>query len=193
MNQNRFDALTRTLISVPSRRHLLRGLAGAGLGLGFARLPHAAEAKKKRKRKKRKEKKPQPNAFGCFNVGQPCNGDSANCCSGICEGTPPKKGKKDTSRCVAHDTGGCRAGQIPVGCGGSENVACTTSRGKAGSCHTTTGQAGFCAVDGALCHDCTTDPECEAQFGIGAACVLCPGDCADFGGRACAAPDFSVF
>jgi subtilisin-like proprotein convertase family protein len=53
-----FEAATRTLISVPSRRAVLRGLAAAGLSLGALRLEDAVEAKnKKRKGKKRKHKK----------------------------------------------------------------------------------------------------------------------------------------
>jgi hypothetical protein len=50
MNATCFDAVTRSLASAPSRRDVLRGLAGMGLGLGMARWPSTAETKKKRKR-----------------------------------------------------------------------------------------------------------------------------------------------
>lgn len=46
MDQQRFHAVTRLMTTLPSRRHLLRGLAGAGLGLGIARLPDLVEARK---------------------------------------------------------------------------------------------------------------------------------------------------
>ena len=48
---------------------------------------------------KKKNKKPKNNAFGCLNVGQACNGKNDKCCSGICDGKKPKKGKKDKSKC----------------------------------------------------------------------------------------------
>jgi hypothetical protein len=38
-------------------------------------------------------------------------GKSGLCCSGIYEGKKQKQGKKDTSRCVAHDSGACQAGE----------------------------------------------------------------------------------
>jgi hypothetical protein len=53
MNQHQFATLKRSLAGMPSRRHLLRGVAGAGLGLVGTRLP-ATVAKKKRRNKKRK-------------------------------------------------------------------------------------------------------------------------------------------
>jgi hypothetical protein len=187
MNQNRFADLTHALISLPSRREVLRGLAGAGFGLSLARLPHAAAAKKKRKRKKKK--KATPNAFGCLNVGQPCQGDNAQCCSGICEGTKPKKGKPDKSQCVGHDASICTA---------SSNI-CTT--GVAAVCDATnllcgcvltTGNAPFCGdfTGGGdqLCRDCNQDTDCEEEFGAGAACVVFGGVCGELcpdTGRAC--------
>ena len=87
MDQNRYAVVPQSLISAPSRRDVLRGLAGAAFGLGVARLPELAEAKKKRKGKsKSKPRAPQPNAYGCRNVGATC-ANSGQCCSGICEGT----------------------------------------------------------------------------------------------------------
>ena len=45
MDQHRFDSLTRTLSSRPTRRDVLRGLAGLSFGLGGRSLSEPAEAK----------------------------------------------------------------------------------------------------------------------------------------------------
>lgn len=186
MNQNRFDALTRILSSVPSRRHLLRGLASAGLGfvLGAVPLSGIAEAKKKRKHKKKgKKRKPKVkfNAFGCVNVGRLCK-DASQCCSGICEGEPGQK------TCVAHDTGGCPAGVDELGCGDpGTDVPCTSSTGKTEgyACNTTTGNAAFCAFS-SDCFPCRKDAECQEQFPLSQiACIRCTA-CPETGGTACA-------
>lgn len=55
MDENRSASLLRSVRGFPSRRHLLRGLAGAGLGLAGTRLPATVAAKKKRRKKKRKQ------------------------------------------------------------------------------------------------------------------------------------------
>lgn len=181
MDNHRFAVVTPLLTRVPSRRDVLRGLAGAGLGIGVARLPHIAAAEKKRKRK---PKKPRPNAFGCLNVGKPCK-NAAQCCSSICE----------RKQCRAHDAGSCAAGKHPVSCGGASNIACTTSLGKAGFCATTTGNAGYCIASGE-CFVCSTDAECRAakngKYGPNAACIRCAGECATIGGTACVGPDTIV-
>jgi hypothetical protein len=80
MNQNRFGVLARALIGVPSRRHLLRGLAGAGLGWGVARLPDATEAKKKRKKKHRKKRHKGNDGPTCGKAGSPPV--RGKCCAG---------------------------------------------------------------------------------------------------------------
>jgi hypothetical protein len=175
MDQHHITAWTRSMRSLPSRRDIVRGLAGAGLGLGTVRLSDAVEAKnrngKKNKKKGKSKKHHQPvvNQFGCLNVGQPCKGDSTLCCSGICEGTAPKKGKPDTSRCAAHNTGACTAQfdgcqSLVIGCG------------TAGFCFRTTGQASFCGGPGGECRACARDTDCEPSHGPGAACVVCD-DC----------------
>lgn len=186
MNGSRLATLARLTRSAPSRRDILRGLAGAGLGLSVARLGAAVEAKQKRKHK-RKERKPTPNAFGCLDVGQPCRGDDGTCCSGICEGEKPRKGKKDTSRCAAHDSVTCQPGERETQCGGAELVLCTTSTGFAGQCNTTTGNAGFCLASG-VCFSCVTDAECQQVCGARAACLQCT-DCVQYGGTMCGSPD----
>jgi len=177
MNQNRFAAVTRLVSGVPSRRDLLRGLAGVGLGLGAARLPDRVEA-----RKKGKPRIPKPNAFGCLNVGDACK-RAGQCCSGICEG---KKGKRS---CKAHDTGTCSTGGQPGTCGGTD-VACTSSLDEEGYCATTTGNAGYCMLY-PFCYACETDGDCRAAeggvLGPRAACIRCA-NCASFAGTACAIP-----
>src|SRR5215211_3897399 len=57
VDQQRIEAVTRTLTSLPSRRDVLRGLAAAGLGLGSLRLAETEAAKHKSKANKKKGKK----------------------------------------------------------------------------------------------------------------------------------------
>jgi hypothetical protein len=176
VNQNRFDGLTRSLTSVPSRRDVLRGLAAAVVGVGAARVPGVVAA-----RKTRKPKSPKPNEFGCLDVGDRCK-TAGQCCSGICKG---KRGKR---RCRAHDSGGCKAGKYPTVCGGMD-VACTTSRGKPGLCVTTTGNAGYCMAT-SLPYACRTDSDCRSTpggiLGPRAACYRCSQSMV---GTFCATPD----
>src|SRR5436190_1288242 len=54
MDQKQFDALTRTVSRFPSRREMLRGLAGAGLGLGALRMSQVEAAKNGGKGKNKK-------------------------------------------------------------------------------------------------------------------------------------------
>src|SRR5687768_235577 len=86
LNGHHFDDLIRSLFA--SRRSLLSG--GLALAAGWFGV-FDATAKNKRK------KKSQKNAFRCLNVGQKCAGKNGKCCSGICNGKKPKKGKKDRS------------------------------------------------------------------------------------------------
>jgi hypothetical protein len=145
-------------------------------GFGMARLRavnaahHKVETERKRRRGGKKQKL-QRNAFGCVDIGKACRGNGANCCSGICKGKNPKKGKKDTSSCAAHNVLDCQAGQDS--CQG-EPVPC----GAAGACTITTGQASFCSAAGeGECVACRTDADCEPIRGPGAACIVCPGNC----------------
>jgi hypothetical protein len=172
-----FDGLTRSLTDPSSRRGLLRGLAAA-LGLTAVDRPHLAGARKKR------QQKPVFNAFGCVNVDGKCRGNSSLCCSGICQGKKPKKGKKDRSRCVAHNTGGCTFAE--QSCGPAPDLPC----GAQGFCLATTGNAGFCGfIATAACSVCRRDADCQRGFGPGAACVICAnGSCPESGNRLCVAP-----
>lgn len=169
MNAAHFDRLARTMRNVSSRRDLVRGLAVAAV-LGARRGPDA-EAGSKKKNKKNLNL----NSFGCVDVGKPCRGKDARCCSGRCQGKKPKKGEKDKSRCVAHHTGGCQAGQDT--CLVGQDFPCGTD----GFCHPTTGKASFCGVyqfeSFNPCTACEKDADCTADFGPGAACIVCPGDC----------------
>jgi hypothetical protein len=177
MDIDRFDALTRSLSDTRSRRGALGTLVGGTFGLlGIA----SAVAKKGKGKKKPKPKLPL-NTFGCVNVGQKCAGKSTNCCSGICQGKKPKKGKRDKSTCIAHNTGGCTP----------ERSLCVTDSPASqcspeGVCLTTTGNAGFCAdadIGFTNCQPCRKDTDCEALgFGAGAACAI-------FDGPFCASPD----
>ena len=107
MDHHRFDQIARTLSTSQSRR----GLLGA-LGLGAILLPGTTGAKKKKKAKF--------NKFGCVNVGDYCKNNN-QCCSGRCEG---KKGK---TRCSAHDSSTCQAGQNA--CDDAAGVRCVSSTG----------------------------------------------------------------
>jgi hypothetical protein len=176
MDTERFDGLTRIVAQGISRRGLVAALGVLGIAL-----PGMVEAKRKRKRKKKLKK----NAFDCVNVGGKCRGKNANCCSGICEGMQPKKGKKDKSRCVGHDESTCQPGQIVIECSGAASVECITSTGSEGACSTTTGNAAYCLYGGD-CFPCSRDSDCEAVCGPGAACIVCARLCEEeTGGTAC--------
>ena len=155
MEASRFDDLTRSLTTHPSRRRLVRGFAAVSLAQ-LTLLRPAAEDGAARKRKNKVKR----NTYGCVDVGEKCYGKDARCCSGICNGN----GKR--SKCAAHNVGGCTPnansclGSVPCGVGGE--------------CYRTTGKAGFCAKPGLCdCDPCTKDTDCEAQFGEGAACIVC--------------------
>lgn len=167
MDSRRFDAIVRAfVVSRGPRRTLFAGFVGGALVVAGADLRDGSAAGKRKQRLKR-------NRYGCVPVGKACRGKDNVCCSGICRGEKPKKGDKDTSRCVAHDAGGCAAGQHPGICGG-EDVECTTTNLEAGRCGTTTGNAGYCyraiSLDPAPCR---RDADCQ-EGRAGAACIRCP-------------------
>ncbi len=192
MEKTRFDNFTRSLM-IPSSR---RGLVFAGLGGLVARAASSFDVPAVAAKKKRRQKKqPQPvfNQHGCLDVGQPCRGDNSLCCSGVCQGVAPKKGKPDLSTCAAHNAGICDAegdlctSGVAARCSAT-NVNCI--------CLLTTGNAGYCGditVGGdKLCRSCNRDTDCQAEFGAGAACVsfggICSDICAATGGTACVPP-----
>jgi hypothetical protein len=201
MRTKHLDAITRSLSSLPSRRDVMRGFTSTGLVLAAVGLSDAAEARKKGKKHRHKPKqKPLPpsppspppspppfNAFGCLDVGQPCQADSTLCCSGICD--------PGSSTCVAHNSGVCFSDTDP--CISGRGFPCNPNNSHC-ACAVTTGNAGFCAdltdvsdpID--LCRFCSTDTECEEEFGPGAACVVlrgfCSAACAATGRTACMRP-----
>jgi len=182
MDGKRFDSLARTIGRRRSRRGAIQALAAAALTaasvrVGLSEEPVAAAQVTTERR------------FGCSAVGDSCNGNDSNCCSGRCEGKKEKKKKKgkrdrkdrrDKSRCVAHDEGGCTGGEDT--CSDGLQVAC--GRRGDGACFQTTGNAGFCGqIDRGsppsfACADCNRDQDCVDQgFGSDAACVICDSDC----------------
>jgi hypothetical protein len=184
MYAGRFDAIVRSLAAASSRRVIVRGLAGLALVRAGARLPDAADAKQRKK-------KLQRNAFGCVDVGGKCRGKDANCCSGICQGKKPKKGKKDKSRCVGHDESICTLAQDAC-VATAEN--CATTAGPNGTCFVTTGNAPYCASpNGRQCFPCTKDEDCQSFCGAAAACLKCPTCESDTVKTVCAGIDACVF
>jgi hypothetical protein len=169
---------------VATRRSVLGLVCGAMAALGLV----ATDARKGKRRGKRKRKASRPNACGCLIVGQRCRGNDGLCCSGICSGSKPKKGGKDTSRCVAHNTGGCLAAEQSCGA-----TVPDTPCGAGGICLSTTGNAAFCGrIEQGGCAACRRDVDCQGAFGAGAACVVCrnssPELCPATGNRACIVP-----
>jgi hypothetical protein len=195
VDQDRFDRLTRSLGATASRRGLGRALTGGGLAalVGERLAPHSVGAKNKKRRKNRNKPKKLPiNEFGCVNVGKPCAGKNGKCCSGLCQGKKPKKGKKDKSKCVAHNAGICIAETDSCTVG---EVSCNPSNPSC-FCTLTTGNAGFCAAfsggPAGHCRVCREDTDCEPEFGVGAACLVMGGACTPLcvatGRTACAPP-----
>ena len=172
MDSRHFDAMVRSLIG--PRRSLLAGIVGGALAMAGAN-PRQPAAAGKRKPLERNE-------YGCVPIGKGCRGNDNVCCSGICEGKKPKKGKRDRSMCLAHDVAGCKPGQQSWSCG-TTSYPCTTSTGNPlGGCQTTTGDAGYCAAI-LHCLPCRKDADCQSQLNNPlAACIGCVA-CAE--GTAC--------
>jgi hypothetical protein len=158
MDALQFDRLARLLSKGAARRTITHGIAPAVFGLiAFGSSDEA----------KARENKLERNAFGCVDVGLPCRGRDANCCSGMCDGKKPKRGKKDKSLCVAHHVLNCPAGADV--CSGTGEFCGFAFNG---DCVQTTGQATFCGLN-AVCSDCRKDTDCESTAGPGAACIVC--------------------
>jgi hypothetical protein len=182
MVQARFAIVTHALTTFPTRRDMIRGIAGTGLGLATLQQLGVAEAGKKNKRKKKKgKKKARPlifNQYGCVDIGQACRGDNSLCCSGMCEGAAPRKGKPDRSRCVHHNAGNCTLDTNT--CEVGADVPCGPGKLRT-ACTVTTGNAAFCADITAgttvHCRVCGRDTDCQGEFGPSAACVVLDGMC----------------
>jgi hypothetical protein len=173
MNDDRFDRLTRTLSHLRTRRHLATALGLVAVATGAFRSP-STQAKNN---KNKKRKKLQRNKYGCVDVGGNCRGRDNVCCSGICDGKKPKKGKRDRSTCIAHNVLDC-----PPGADECQDVSVACGTTLPGTCFQTTGRASFCAFIG-TCKDCQKDADC----GAGGACAVCPG-CGGISDTACLAP-----
>ena len=180
MDEHHLDTLIRYIFGGASRRTMVRRLIAAGTGL--ASIHHVQTGAKTRKRRLRRNAAPRLNAYGCLDVGRPCRGNDTLCCSGICQGMAPRSQRRDRSRCAAHHTGGCQLAQDI--CIGPGPAPCGTD----GSCVRTTGNAPFCFTGPGDCTGCARDPDCEPQFGPGAACIVCEGDCGDGSNLVCVRP-----
>src|SRR4029078_12060086 len=166
MEDARFDALTRRMSHVISRRTVLTVLGGAIPGL-FA---HRALGSKRTDAVQSER---------CMPPGEKCP-PSGQCCSHKCAGK--KKHKKCTT---------CRVQQCQVGMDACGDYQCRCPGN--GFCVTTLSDDSFCFSEGA-CVPCASDGECNTIFGIdGAACIDARGcDCTDPEydphGRACVTP-----
>ncbi len=161
-------------IAAHSRRAIVAALTGAATWLGCA----AADARSRRNKRRKKRRQPplRRNAFGCVDAGGACRGKDDVCCSGICDGPSPRKGKADRSRCVPHDALTCE----PADDSCVKEVVC----GDNGNCFRTTGSASFCGTQDLKCVSCKQDTDCELLFGAGAACIVCAA-CDQFDGTTC--------
>jgi hypothetical protein len=197
MDGSRFDAATRSLAKGVSRRLALAGMIGA------LATPSRFQIGVARKKKKKPGKKSSPlrlNQFGCVDVGSPCRGNGANCCSGLCQGVKPRPGKKDSSRCVGHNEDSCTPARNRCTVADPASAACNPANAAA-FCTVTTGNGVFCAsnagISEANCRPCARDSDCTAAgFPVGSACIVVSGGgpgcvgltCVSSGGRACAPP-----
>lgn len=197
MDERRFTTLADALTSLPSRRHVLTGLAGLGVSLGASWRSDDADAKKRKgKKKKKKSKKkqptpppppttppppPTPNQNGCLNVDVPCT-STGECCTGVCEGGVCRAHGLGT--CDQEAEGICRAGNpILTLCNATAVCACIE----------TTGASKFCgAFEVFACTDCAKDADCvDLGFPAGTACApMSGGFCGDTceSGKVCIAP-----
>jgi hypothetical protein len=205
MDGIQFDMLSRGLARALSRRRL----GGLSIGLGLASLlpsgslsargprpdKHGHHGHKGKKHKKHRNTPLVLNQFGCLDVGGRCQGNSANCCSGVCQGTKPKRGENDKSVCVAHNQDGCTPERN--GCVVGTALSACNPANPVAFCLVTTGNAGFCGnvagLSPANCQLCTKDTDCVAfGFPPGSACVLfdggCSSNCPTTGTRACIPP-----
>lgn len=196
MESHHFDDLIRSLFA--SRRSLFTGTATLALGW-FSSMDAGARTRHRKKRNHKKTPVPQPvvNQFGCLDVGQPCLGDNSQCCSGVCEGEPPKKGKADTRTCAAHNAGDCTASRNRCTALDPGLAVCNPTSQFA-ACLVTTGSAPFCGTlfnfDATVnCQTCGKDADCLALgFPPGSACVQLGGQfcngCESTQNRACFPP-----
>lgn len=200
MEPQDFDRFARLLGRATGRRHLLFGLAASPLAvLLAARRPDTVGAKK-RHAKRKKPPTPVFNEFGCLDVGQPCQGKSDLCCSGVCKGKKPKKGKPDKRVCAAHHTADCTPQRTICEVEAPVLALCDLPSDTSACVHTT-GNSVFCGsllgfTEAIHCRACAKDTDCLAfGFAPGSACAILEGSvcgegavCASTEGRACVPP-----
>lgn len=193
MESQRFDAFARTVADGFPRRGVLRLLAGGALGGLLTRLG-LEEA-----------------AAACANVGQRCqfnDGSRRNCCDGAychqnrcrCRRRQDRCGSGNNRRCCGADercvqgictkeTGTCGAGYV---CGGQTRDCGQPTCGGLGPCQCTEGVDGtvHCADDICLTLSCTSNADCESEFGAGFFCQKAGTGCC---GQVCIPPCGSNF
>jgi hypothetical protein len=153
MGDQRFDSLARHLASGTSRRRALRALAAGTLGLLGGMLGNRAVAK------------------ACLREGKDCKRGS-QCCSGSCQG---KKGKQKCRRVPVQSICTIKNSLCP---GGAVRTECGTGALSCACLETTQGHA-FCALNQNTAQTpCTSNAECDARIGQGAACVRVGNGCA---------------
>lgn len=180
MDQHRARNLTHALAAAPSRRGVLRGLAGAGLGCGAARLPAIAEAEKRRKPKakpcgpcqtRRKGRcRAKPDGARCRECG--------SCRGGVC--APDKVSCGPCREC--DDAGFCVVKQDDASCGANgkclegicnERPTCTAAGAQCGKPEIPSCCSGICQViiaDARFCLQGAAGAECydgnDCQEGV---------------------------
>jgi hypothetical protein len=170
MDQYPFRVWTHAFGRTPSRREVLRGLAGVGLSLGGLRLSEVEAAKNKpKKRKKRKGKKqtPIPSVTPPPVTGPPPPGRKVGTCSAL------------RNRCSVVDPG----------------IATCDPANESSACLVTTSGELFCGTlfgfqTSVNCKACDQDADCVALgFPPGSACVQLGGQfcngCEATNNRAC--------
>ena len=92
MIRHAYADLARSLASAPTRREVLRGVAGAGFVFANLKRPATTLAKKQSKAKLRR------NEFGCVPIGEPCRASDAQLLLGRLPGEEAEERQKDKSR-----------------------------------------------------------------------------------------------
>ena len=183
----RLSRLRSTLLGLPSRRDVLRGIAATGIALVSVAAPASAGSKPKRKRKRRKRRQTpaKPNRYGCLSNNAPCR-RASQCCSSVCSGQPGRK------RCRAHGTGTCNQA-VPAFCETSVPTLTHCDNSEFCWCLRTTSGSSYCgSAVTSDCAACKRDADCVALgYPPGSACApftngACAGNCPT--GMMCMAP-----
>jgi hypothetical protein len=188
MNHHHTARLTRSLTHTPSRRDVLRGLAGSGLSLSVFRL-EAAEGKHKRHKQRKKKKKtqiPSPPATPCTprcrrkvcgddGCGGSCGSCAAVqfCASGTCC-TPDPVEETCLVNCdfFQHCPLRCDTVRLPGTCG--QDVACSCPSGQEclsnGTCGKVCTVNSDCGGGVSICGNCDPSTEGVKSCNAGSDC-----------------------